>query len=365
MSRDDKICLLNPGPVTLSKRVRQALLGPDLCHREPEFSALQAEIRRRLERVYSETADDFTAVLVTGSGTAAVESMVGSLVERTGKALVVENGVYGERISSILKAQGKEFDTVRSAWTEPIDLAAVERRLRQDNRISHVLAVHHETTTGRLNDLAGLGALCRQRGAALLIDSVSSFAGEQIDFAGWNVEACAATANKCLHGVPGAAFVLVRKRALQERPSAACSVYLDLHSNAKAQDSGYPLFTPSVQALYAFREALRELDEAGGWRVRHDHYAELSRLVRDGLKALGVGQLLDESSCSSSLTSFLLPEGVVFQRLYERLKQAGFVIYPGQAALKESIFRIAVMGDLCRSDMERFLDAFALARGAG
>jgi 2-aminoethylphosphonate-pyruvate transaminase len=359
MNPERKVCLLNPGPVTLSRRVRQALLGKDLCHREAEFSALQADIRRRLAQVYPEAAGDFTAVLLTGSGTAAVETMVGSLVPRTGRALVVENGVYGERISSMLAAQGKEHDRVRSAWTEPIDLEAVAQRLHQDARLSHVIVVHHETTTGRLNDLAGVGALCRRHGTALLIDAVSSFAGEEIDFDGWNVEACAATANKCLHGVPGVAFVLVRKRSLEERPSAACSVYLDLHAHARAQDKGYPQFTPSVQAVYALNEALRELEEVGGWRARHAHYAALSRLVREGMKARGIAMLLsDETACSASMTSFLLPEGVAFQTLYERLKQAGYVIYPGQQMLQERVFRVAVMGDLCRAEMEEFLAAF-------
>jgi 2-aminoethylphosphonate-pyruvate transaminase len=361
MNRDAKVCLLNPGPVTLSPRVRQALLGKDLCHREAEFSALQTDVRRRIARVYPEAARDFTAVLLTGSGTAAVEAMVGSLVPRAGRALVVENGVYGERVSAMLTAQGKDHDRVRSPWTEGIDLDAVARRLRDDARLSHVVAVHHETTTGRLNDLAALGALCRQRGAALLIDAVSSFAGEEIDFDGWNVEACAATANKCLHGVPGVAFVLTRKRALEERPSAACSVYLDLHANARAQDKGYPQFTPSVQAVYALAEALRELEEAGGWRARHEHYAELSRLVREGMKARGISLLLeDQAACSATLSSFLLPQGVAFQPLYERLKQAGYVIYPGQQMLQERIFRVAVMGDLGREDMEGFLKAFAI-----
>src|SRR5262249_20220730 len=139
---------------------------------------------------------------------------------------------------SILRAGGKDHDTVRSDWTAPLDLAAVERKLESDSRLTHVLAVHHETTTGRLNDVAALGALCRQRGVALLLDAVSSFGGEPIDFREWNLEACASTANKCLHGVPGICFVLVRRGALEGRPSGACSVYLDLHRNYQEQRKG-------------------------------------------------------------------------------------------------------------------------------
>ena len=361
---DARIRLLNPGPVTLSPRVRRALLGPDLCHREPEFAALQADVRDRLARVYPSVEATHAAVLFTGSGTAAVEAMVGSLVPRDGRALVVENGVYGERISSILRAQGKEHDAVRSPWTGPVDLEAVESRLRADPRLTHVIAVHHETTTGRLNNVTGLGAICRRRGAALLLDAVSSFGGERIDFEGWSVEAAASTANKCLHGVPGVCFVLARKSALEGRPSAACGVYLDLHRNYEAQRKGFPLFTPSVQAMYALREALRELEEDGGWEARNRHYRSLSVIVRDGLRGRGVSLLLDAPDCcSATLSSFRLPEGVRFQTLYERLKESGFVIYPGQQALDGAIFRVAVMGDLSREDMEEFVEAFAAARG--
>jgi 2-aminoethylphosphonate-pyruvate transaminase len=301
-------------------------------------------------------------VLFTGSGTAAVEAMIGSLVPRDGKALVVENGVYGERMSSILQAQGKEYDTVRSPWTEPMDLATVARKLDGDRRITHVLAVHHETTTGRLNDVGALGRLCREHGVALLLDAVSSFGGERIDFEDWNVEACASTANKCLHGVPGICFVLVRKSTLETRCSAACSVYLDVHRNEAEQRKGGPLFTPSVQAMYALQEALHELDEAGGWHARHRHYRVLSNLLRDGMYERDVALLLDDPThYGATLTSFRLPPGVRFQRLYERLKEEGFVIYPGQQTLTESIFRVAVMGDLSREDIDEFLDTFTNA----
>jgi 2-aminoethylphosphonate-pyruvate transaminase len=359
---NDRIRLLNPGPVTLTPRVRRALNGPDLCHRQPEFTELQNEVRERLVRVYPGAADEFTAVLFTGSGTAAVEAMVGSLVERSDRALVVENGVYGERIASMLRAQGKEHDVVRLGWTEPIDLAMVGRKLESDSRLTHVIAVHHETTTGRLNDVAGLGELCRKRDVALLLDSVSSFAGEQIDFRSWNLEACASTANKCLHGVPGICFVLVRNSALADRPSGACSVYLDLFRNHEVQSKGYPLFTPSVQVLFALREALRELSDKGGAEQRQRHYQELSALVREGLRERGVELFLrDREHFSSTLSSFLLPKGVRFRDLYDRLQQGGFVIYPGQAALQESIFRVAVMGDLSLDDMREFLSLFDVA----
>lgn len=359
MPPHEKRCLLNPGPVTLTSRVRAALQREDLCHREPEFAELQADVRSRLACVYEEAASDYTATLLTGSGTAAVEAMLSSLAPWDGITLVVANGVYGERLAKMLEVQRKPFEVIRTEWTEPIDLEAVRRRLRTSPTIHSLATIHHETTTGRLNNLAELGALCRDHGVGLLLDTVSSFGGESIDFAGWNIDACAATANKCLHGVPGISFVLTPRSVLEQRLSAASSLYLDLFANHAAQEQGFPQFTPAVQVMYALQEALRELADGGGWRARRAHYSQLSRRVREGLAELGIRTLLGEDAVySSMLASFHLPEPLGFEELFVPLKEAGFVIYPGQRQLYARIFRIAVMGDLMERDMAALLAEF-------
>ncbi len=353
--------LLNPGPVTLTRRVRLAMLREDLCHREPEFAMLQCEIRRRLVSVYTEASRDFTAILLTGSGTAAVEAMVGSLVPKDGHALVVANGVYGERMAAMLEAQGKTVHLARADWTEPMNLAAAEQVLASEPKITHVLAVHHETTTGRLNDIPALGALCHRYGVSLLLDCVSSFGGEAIDFENWNLEACAGTANKCLHGVPGVSFVMARKSAMESRRSGATSVYLDLFRHYAEQRKGSSPFTHSVHVCYALAEALKELADSGGWRGRHAHYAMLSRQVFDGLREQGIEPLLDLAAPSSSvLTAYRVPGGSDYASLHDFLKAAGFVIYAGQGKLAQEIFRIAVMGTINSNDIERLLAAFRL-----
>jgi 2-aminoethylphosphonate-pyruvate transaminase len=350
--------LLNPGPVTLTPRVRAALAGDDLCHREPEFAALQTEIRRRLAAVYPQAARDFTALLIAGSGTAAVEAMVGSLVPRAGHALVVANGVYGERMAAMLTAQSKTAHLARAAWTEPMDLAAAEQLLAAEARITHVLAVQHETTTGRLNDLGALGALCRRFNKPLLLDTVSSFGAEELDLAGWNVAACAATANKCLHGAPGVSFVLVRKEALTA-VSGATSVYLDLLRYYAEQEKGSTPFTMPAHVCYALAEALGELADDGGWRGRRERYAMLSRRVFDGLRAQGVEPLLDLSEPSSPvLTAYRVPAGYDYASLHDFLKASGFVIYAGQGKFQDEIFRVAVMGEITDEDIDRLLSAF-------
>ncbi|MBX3167856.1 MAG: aminotransferase class V-fold PLP-dependent enzyme [Candidatus Eremiobacteraeota bacterium] len=345
--------LLNPGPVTLSERVRAALQKPDLCHREPEFLQMQRRIRDRLTDLYG-CSQEYASVLLTGSGTAAVEAMVGSLVGPNDKpALVVANGVYGERMAAMLKRHGRHFEVVTSAWTEPMDLAGVAERI---SGCACVLAVHHETTTGRLNDLASLGKLCRQNQVPMLLDAVSSFGGEEILFEEWNLQACAATANKCLHGVPGVSFVVARRNALQA-PGHSPALYLDLHNYYELQEKDGSPFTQAVQACYGLDEALAEIRDQGGWQARRDLYRRRAAQLEEGLARLGIDPFLREGR-SSILGSYRLPPGVTYAQLHDRLKEAGFVIYAGQGGLSDEMFRIAVMGDLTRGDLERLLAAF-------
>lgn len=343
--------LLNPGPVTLSERVRNSLLLPDLCHREGEFFDLQDEIRERLLGVYGLDPATWSAVLLTGSGTAAVEAMLSSLVPAEGRLLVVENGVYGERMTNIAQRHGITCEVVRQEWTAPMDLAAVRKRLQAQPAITHVAAVHHETTTGRLNALNELAALCSEHGVALLADTVSSFGAEAIDFSQPGFTAAAATANKCLHGVPGACFVIVRRAALKTASSR--TLYLDLASWSRAQDQRGTPFTPSVHAYYALREALREFADEGGFAARHAKYTALAGQVADGLAVLGVKPLLPTAESSVVLRAYHLP--VDYARLHDGLKAKGFIIYAGQGALASTLFRISTMGALGPADMARLL----------
>jgi 2-aminoethylphosphonate-pyruvate transaminase len=224
-----------------------------------------------------------------------------------------------------------------------------------EERFATVIAVQHETTTGRLNQLDGLGRLCREAGVPLLLDAVSSFGAEAIDWDAWNVAAVAATANKCLHGVPGIAFVLADRQRLDDRRGASPSVYLDLQRSHDEQKTGFSPFTQAVHACFALDEALDELADAGGWHARHDLYRRRTARVRDGLAALGIAALLPVHEGASMLTAFRLPRGVTYAALHDRLKRAGFVIYAGQGQLAAEIFRIATMGEMADADLERLL----------
>ncbi|MBS0416885.1 MAG: 2-aminoethylphosphonate aminotransferase [Proteobacteria bacterium] len=343
--------LLNPGPVTLTERVRRSLLQPDLCHRESEFFALQDEIRERLLATYHLDPQVWTAVLMTGSGTAAVESMMAALVPANGRLLNFENGVYGERIAQMCAQYGIAHERAIGSWMEPITLPAAPAGF------THAAIVHHETTTGRLNDLKPVIKLCHERGMGLLVDGVSSFGAENIDFGAECLHAVAATANKCLHGVPGASFVIARRTALAK--AASRTYYLDLGRLARLQEQRNTPFTPAVHAYYALVEALREFADEGGRAARYQRYAALAEQVRAGLADLGIHPVIAPEQSSVVLRSYHLPPQTPYSQLHDALKAQGFVIYAGQGDLSKMLFRISTMGAVTCADMNRLLKCFA------
>jgi 2-aminoethylphosphonate-pyruvate transaminase len=336
--------LLNPGPVTLTERVRRSLMQPDLCHRESEFFDLQDEARQRLLEVYALDPAVWSATLITASGTGAVESMIASLVPEEGRLLVVDNGVYGDRITQMCVQYGIAHERISGDWMQAPDWDAVAARLDR-GAFSHAALVHHETTTGRLNDLSALGDLCRARGIGLLSDCVSSFGAEE------------GTSNKCLHGVPGVSFVIARRTALAR--AARRTYYLDLGRLARLQDERGTPFTPAVQACYGLVEALREFADEGGRSARHGRYAALAERVRSGLAESGIAGAIPARESSVVLRAYRLPPLVTYTMLHDALKAEGFVIYAGQSHLTATLFRISTMGDVSSGDIDRLLQCVA------
>ena len=348
--------LLNPGPVSLSDAVRKAAVSTDLCHREPEYFELQDEVRSGLLEVYGCSPSSWASVLLGGSGTTALEAMLTSLLPRDACLLVIENGVYGERISRIARIHGIEHEAIEHPWTDAIDFEQVAEAL-SNGLFTHVAAVHHETTTGRLNDVQTLAKMCEHHGVQLLLDAVSSFGAEHIPFDSPALAAVAGTANKCLHGIPGLCFVIGRRSALQNSAEPPRSLSMHLPLWLEKQDQQGTPFTPSVNAVLALREALRELERHGGWEGRRARYRDLAGQVRNGLAAMSVEPLLGENESSCVLNAYRLPEGFTYDRVHDGLKQWGFVIYAGQGGLVAEMFRISTMGDITHYDLERLLAA--------
>ena len=343
--------LMNPGPINVSERVRQALVCPDLCHREPEYFDLQDDIRARLLSVFGLDPEQHTAVLVSGSGTAALEASVCSCVSGSGRMLVVDNGVYGDRIAKIAQAHGIPCDRVVSGWTERPDLDEVQQRLRT-GQYEVLAAVHHETTTGLINPVAELASMARERGVMFVLDSISGLAGEPLDLQGPDRVVC--TANKSIQGLPGVAFALVRRSAMAKMLDyPARSLYLNLPNQFVHQEKRSTPFTPAIQVAFALREALRELSEetvAG----RIARYARASAILRAGFSELGLSFLLPPELRSNTITTLELPDGVTYDRLHDGLKERGYVIYAGQGHLAREAFRVSNMGLIAEADLHAF-----------
>ena len=353
---DNRLILLNPGPVNTSVRVQQALLKGDLCHREPEFSEMMARIRKKLLTAF-DAENEYKAVLISGSGTAALEMAVSSCLDPDRTLLIIDNGVYGRRMAKMAEAYRLKHIVLEYPWGTPPDLKEVEQALRNHHEIEVVAMVHHETTSGLLNPLAEIFQIAQRHQKKLLADCISSLAGDSLDFKETPVDFCVGTANKCIQGFPGVSFVLAREPELHRlAPLPARSVYFNLYENFKAQEQGNTLFTPAIQSHYACEEALDELiEESVPSRVAR--YRKAADLLRDGFKQMGLKFIVPESLHSNTLTSLELPAGITYEELHDRLRKKGYVIYQGQGKFSKSIFRVANMGDITLEEFQEFLAA--------
>jgi 2-aminoethylphosphonate-pyruvate transaminase len=351
-----RIMLLNPGPVNVSPRVAQALLRGDLCHREREFSALQSHIRELLCRAFAPHGD-YTAVVLSGSGTGALEAAVASSLDPRRKMLVINNGIYGARMAQIASIHGFDVVELDFAWTSAPDLGQIDRTLHEDPAIEVVSLVHHETTTGLLNPVVAIGELVKQHGRVLLVDSISGLGGEEIDLAAAGIGLCVGTANKCIQGLPGVSFVLVKNtdmERMQAFPPRTLYFHLPmLHAHQQRESTP---FTPAIQVMYALDEALQELLEEGVAQ-RIVRYRTVAHLLRNGFESLGLKCLLPPDLRSNTITSLELPAGFTYDTLHDALKARGYVIYAGQGDLAARVFRVANMGHLSVDRFRGFLTA--------
>lgn len=350
--------LLNPGPANTTPAVRQALVMPDLCHREPECFEMMRRCREMLVTLAGGDAR-WSAVLFAGSGTAAVEATICSVVPADRTLLVVDNGVYGDRMVRMARAHRIPARVLTYDFVTPVDPADVEHALAADPTISHVAVVHHETTTGLLNPVEAVARVAARHDRRAIVDAMSSLFGEPLDLAAEGLDFVVASANKCLQGVPGVAFVLGRRGALEALAGREPrSVYLDLHGHFKSQESDNTPFTPAVQVLHAMEQALREL-ETEGLPHRIARYAENARVLREGMAKLGLEALVPPGGRGNILTTFKLPAGVTYQTLHDAMKRRGYIIYAGQGAIATLGFRVANMGTLAPADMQDVVAAFA------
>ncbi len=349
--------LLTPGPLTTSARTKQSMQH-DWGSRDRAFIELTARLNRRLAAL-AEAGDSHVCVPLSGSGSAAVEAMLGTLVPRDGRALVLANGAYGRRIGDMLRRAGRDFDLLESPENAPLDPAAAAARLDAAPAVTDVVMVHCETTSGVLNPLAEISEQVTRRGKRLLVDAMSSFGAIPIDARRIAFDGLATSANKCLEGVPGLGFVLARKTHLETCAETCHSLSLDLHAQWRGfEANGQWRFTPPTQIAAALDCALDQLDAEGGIGGRFARYWENCRTLVSGMRQLGFETYLADDVQAPIIVTFHMPADPAFDfaAFYDALAARGFVIYPGKLT-RDASFRIGCIGDVQASDMENLLNA--------
>ncbi|MBK6782250.1 MAG: aminotransferase class V-fold PLP-dependent enzyme [Gemmatimonadetes bacterium] len=353
----DQVTLLCPGPCSTSPRVKQALARQDISHRDQAFVDVLGRVVERLKVVAGAPGHE---VLVTGGGaTAVTEAVLATFVAQDERLLVVSNGAFGERIAEMAQCLGIHMSHLRYDWGEPIVLEQVQGMLDGDPRIRAVAMVHHETSVGRLNPVNEVGRLLAPRHIRYFVDVVSSLGAEDFDMVRSRASVAIGSANKCLHGVAGAAFVVVRKELWQEtahvRPR---SMFLDLRRYRTAfKDNGQTPFTPPVTAVVALDAALAELEAEGGVPARRASYQALNARLRAGLLGLGLKLRYDGPGSASSLTVAQLPSGLSFDSFNHDLRTRGFLVYRGKGPVSHDSFLVANMGHIDLATIDRFLEA--------
>jgi 2-aminoethylphosphonate-pyruvate transaminase len=352
--------LLTPGPLSTTQTVKEVMLR-DWCTWDVDYNTIVQAIRSRLvEIATSRFALSYTSVLMQGSGTFCMEATLGTAIPAEGKVLILANGAYGERMALIAERLKIPNTVLRSEETETPDPSRIREVLAKDPSLSHVALVHCETTTGILNPLEEIAEVVQESGRAFIVDAMSSFGGIPMDIGELGVDFLVSSANKCIQGVPGFGFVIARRSALEACEGRARSLSLDLYDQWRTmeKENGKWRFTSPTHVVRAFAQALQELDDEGGVAARNARYRGNHFDLLRGMSGLGFRCLLREDLQSPIITSFLDPPSpsYSFPWFYTKLKEKGFVIYPGKVS-RASTFRIGTIGDINLITIHSLVDA--------
>jgi 2-aminoethylphosphonate-pyruvate transaminase len=343
--------LLTPGPLSTSAAVKQTMLR-DWCTWDDDYNlAVVQNIRARLEALASKHSHSYTSVLLQGSGSFAVEATLGSFIGPEHKVLIIENGSYGNRIVQMCSSMEIAHVVVQSPEHQVADMSEIRRHLDADPSITHIALVHCETTSGILNPVADICRLAKQFSLTTIVDAMSSFGGIPIDMAEQQIDLLISSANKCIQGVPGFAFVIGQQH-LFEQKGFAKSVCFNLHDQWRCMhNTGKWRFTSPTHTVRAFLQALQELEEEGGITARYQRYRENHRVLVDLMEGIGFKTLVDSALQSPIITTFKYPNSQFdFLSFYTQLKNSGFVIYPGKVT-NMPCFRIGHIGTVTAQDM--------------
>jgi 2-aminoethylphosphonate-pyruvate transaminase len=347
--------LLNPGPATTTDSVKYAQVATDICPREKEFGEVMDWIRHELTTFVADW-DEYTTVFFGGSGTAADEAMLCSVVPENGRLLVINNGSYGERMARISNGYKLDYEVFTSSTTGPVDLNTLENTLRK-GKFTHLAVVYHETTTGLLTDIAAIGDICRRLGIITIVDAVSAYAGIPMNLRKLNIHFMASTSNKNIQGMAGVAFIVCNREQLERTKNIPIrSYYLNLwDQHAHFEKTLQTRFTPPVQILYALRQAIIET-KIETIEKRYQRYTTCWNILMEGIKNLRLESLVPPEYQSHLITTIIEPDNpnYKFDDLHAYARQHQFTIYPGKLS-SANTFRIANIGDIQPKEMTRFV----------
>lgn len=339
--------LLTPGPLTTSAAVKEAMLR-DWGSWDGDFRAMTASMRTSLLELLGDGAEAYDCVPMQGSGTFAVEAMLASFTRKDKKTLILSNGAYGKRAAETMTYLGRPVELLDKGDYLPPRGDEVAALLAADPEISHVVAVHCETSSGILNPIREISDAVAAAGRTLLIDSMSAFGAVPLEPSELAFDAMVSSANKCIEGVPGFGFVLARKSALEAAKGNSHSLSLDIHAQwAHLEKSGQWRFTPPTHVVAAFLEALKDHKQEGGIAGRGARYTRNRDVLVSGMRELGFETLLDSKWLSPIIVTFFCPAdpAFTFPEFYDRMKSRGFILYPGKLTVVES-FRVGCIGQM-------------------
>jgi 2-aminoethylphosphonate-pyruvate transaminase len=345
--------LLTPGPLTTTNTVKEEMLL-DRCTWDQDYKQITQKIRSQLLQLAGAENGTYTAVLMQGSGTFTVESVMTSALKDNEKALIITNGAYGERIVKIAQYIGLKYRQYQVEYNQIPEESEIRKILEEDPDISYLVMVHCETTTGILNPIEMLSELSKEYHKTLIIDAMSSFGGVEIDVPDLGIDYLISSANKCIQGVPGFGFVIAKLEKLLACEGNARSLSLDLFDQWKEMDKeGKWRYTSPTHVVAAFSKAIDELIEEGGISARNQRYHRNNRILRERLEKLGFHAYISEENQSPIITSFLYPkENFEFEDFYKFVKSRGYVIYPGKLTDAET-FRIGNIGEIYEEDINK------------
>lgn len=352
--------LLTPGPLTTTDTVKQVMME-DHCTWDDDYKQITQRIRSKLLELAHVSAEEYTAVLMQGSGTFGVESTLTSSVGKNGKLLIAANGAYGERMEDIAKHAGLNYKILNFHYNQTPDAAVIAAELENDPGITHVAMVHSETTSGILNDIASVAKVVKAAGKTFIVDAMSSFGGVEIPVEELGIDFIISSANKCIQGVPGFSFIICRRSALKKCEGQAVSLSLDLYDQWKGMEKdGKWRYTSPTHVVLAFAQALDELEAEGGIPARNCRYADNNRMLIAGMEKLGFRTYIDKEIQGPFITTFFYPENAnfSFEEMYTFVKERGYAIYPGKLTDADT-FRLGNIGEIYAEDVEKIIRIFS------